>query len=491
MKRGLVLMVVLVARSLEVLLCAQTAGPPELDQLKAQIELLKQQQAESQKTLLSLENKIDTMEKAQSAVPAQPSAAPPQAETAMPKHPGITGPASDRAPETQTRAVFSADRDAAARIDNVSIDPDMQGFFRIGDTPTLMRLGGYAKLDVIHDFKLPGDPDAFITSTLPLAPVPVANSTNIHVRQSRFSVELRRPTPVGDLRVLYENDFFGVGPTILNLRHLYGQLRNVLAGWTYSTFMDVDSLPDTLDYQGPGSMIYIFQPQFRYTLPLNKANSLAFGIEKPTTDVRITNPTGASFVAQPTTPIPDFVARYRYEVEKGHLQLATVLRSVGGFAPVETGGTFVSKHVLGWGVNLSGSIKTHKEDSLLFQGAYGNGIGRYIEDLTGLGPDAALNASNQLKATPALGTFIAYEHYWNERWRSTGTYGYTILQREGGQRDTFFHKSNYASANLIWNPAGNFNMGVEYLYGNLHAKNGDKGYGSRLQLSMQYDFYKW
>ena len=464
---------------------------PEIDALKAQIELLKQQQAASQQMMVALESKIDALEKTQPTRTPQASATLERGEALAANHPAITGPVSDRAPQTQTRAVFSEDRTAAARIDNVPIDPDMQGFFRVGDSSTLMRLGGYAKLDVIHDFKLPGDPDAFVTSTFPLAPVPAANSTNIHVRQSRFSVELRRPTPLGDLRVLYENDFFGAGPTILNLRHLYGQVRNVLVGWTYSTFMDVDSLPDTLDYQGPGSMIYIFQPQFRYTLPLNKENSLAFGVEKPSTDIRITNPTGASIRATPTTPIPDFVVRYRYEVERGHLQLGSVLRSVGGFAPVDTEGNFVSKHVFGWGVNLSGSVKTHKEDSLLFQGAYGNGIGRYIEDMTGLGPDAALNASNQLKATPALGTFIAYEHYWNERWRSTGTYGYTILQREAGQRDTFFHKSDYASANLIWNPAGNFNMGVEYLYGNLYAKNGDKGYGSRLQLSMQYDFYKW
>src|SRR5215471_18772418 len=105
--------------------------------------------------------------------------------------PPIAAPVSDRAPAAQTRELFSQDRTAAPRIDNVPLDPDMQGFFRVGDSPTLMRFGGYAKLDVIHDFKIPGDPDVFITSAFPLGPVPAANSTNVQARQSRFNSEIR------------------------------------------------------------------------------------------------------------------------------------------------------------------------------------------------------------------------------------------------------------------------------------------------------------
>ena len=398
---------------------------------------------------------------------------------------------SARAPELQPRDLFSEDRNAAARIDNVPLDPDMQGYFRVGDSPTLMRLGGYAKLDIIHDFKLPGDPDLFIPSAFPLQPAPAGNNTSVNFRQSRFDLEIRRPTPVGDLRILYENDFFGAGPTIFHLRHLYGQLKNVLVGYTFTTFMDADSLPDTLDFENPNSRVYTHQAQFRYTLPLSKANSLAFAVEKPTTDINITNPTKPNVEATPTTPIPDFVARYRYETEKGHVQLGSVFRSIGGFASPGTEGIFVTKHVFGWGVNLSGALKTYKKDSILFQGAYGNGIGRYFQDLSGLGADAALNSSNQLVATPVFGTFIAYQHYWNSKLRSTGTYGFVNLQNEASQAATFFHKSHYSAANLIWNPAGHFNIGGEYLYGKLDAKDGSRGDGSRVQLSMQYDFYKW
>jgi hypothetical protein len=492
----------------------QTPLLSEINELRAQVESLKQQEAASQRMIGALEKRIDAVQRALMAQPVPgtqgesslavlarvelPSptgathleeAAPAQIKPEQ--RPPISAPVSDRAPGIQLRDVFSENRNAAPRIDNVPLDPEMVGFFRLGESPTLMRLGGYAKLDVIHDFKLPGDPDAFITSTLPLQPVPAANSTNLHIRQSRFNVEIRRPTPAGGLRIFYENDFFGASPTSFRLRHLYGQLSNVLVGWTFSTFMDIDSFPDTLDFEGPGGIVFMPQPQLRYTWPITRANSLAFGVEKPTSDLNITNPNRPNVAATPTTPIPDFVVRYRYETERGHVQFGTVLRSVGGSASsTQTAGVYATKHVFGWGQNFSGSVKTFKRDSIEFQAAYGAGIGRYLEDLTGLGADVAVNNS-KLVATPAFGTFGAYQHYWTDKWRSSAVYGFLNLQKEQSQPSTFFHQSYYSAGNLIWNPAGNLHIGLEYLYGKLTSNGNDHGYGSRLQTSLQYNFYKW
>ncbi len=484
MKSALIAVLAPVLLIFETSAVAQAPRAAEMNDLKAQIEALREQQTRSLQVIESLEKRIDAMERAETA-PA----------SSAPIVPGNEAPiataTSERAPGVQRRDLYSEDRIPAPRIDNAPINPDMEGFFHIGGTPTMMRLGGYAKLDVIHDFKLPGDPDAFVTSSLPLGPVPAANVTNIHARQSRINAEVRRPTPYGPLRVYFESDLFGAGPTIFALRHLYGQLNNVLAGWTFSAFMDIDSFPDSVDFEGPGGAVFTDQPQFRYTWPVTKANSLAFSVEKPTTDVIVTNPDYPNVaVATPTSPIPDFVVRYRYEVPKGHLQLGTVLRSVGG-AVAQPNNSFTSGHVFGWGVNLSGALQTYGKDSILFQGAHGHGIGRYIQDLIGLGADASLNASNKLVATPALGTFIAYQHYWTPAWRSTATYGYAEVQNQAGQAATFYHKTNYSSFNAIWNPFGSLNIGAEYIYGNLTAKNANRGFGSRMQLSVQYDFFKW
>jgi hypothetical protein len=469
---------------------AQTPSMAELADLKAQIAALKDQQTHSLQVIELLEKRLDAIERTES--PAPPAAKAPSQPAAAAAQPPQTG-ASTAAPQMQRRDLYSQNREAAARIDNEPLDPELIGFFRLGDTPTLLRFGGYAKVDLIHDFKLPGDPDAFITSLLPLQPVPPANSTNIHIRQSRLSAEIRRPGAFGPFRGYFEGDFFGAGPRIFNLRQFYGQVHNILGGWSYSTFMDIDSFPDTVDYEGPGGGVFTTQPQVRYTWPVTKANSIAFSAEKPTAEIDITNPNFPGVeLATSTTPIPDFVVRYRYEVERGHVQFGSLFRSVGAAAAVPTTDSAITAHVFGWGFNLSGSWQTYGEDSILFQGAYGHGIGRYIQDLTGLGADASVNASKHLEATPAAGTFIAYQHYWKSpAWRSSATYGYAEVQNQFGQAPTFYHQTNYVSGNLIFNPRGSVNIGAEYIYGNLTAKDGTRGFGSRLQIGLQYDLFQW
>ena len=48
---------------------------------------------------------------------------------------------------------------------------------------------------------------------------------------------------------------------------------------------------------------------------------------------------------------------------------------------------------------------------------------------------------------------------------ATGVFGYSAIDNTLGQAGTAFHRSYYAAANLLWNPAGSLNVGVEYLFG--------------------------
>ena len=101
---------------------------------------------------------------------------------------------------------------AASRPDSAAgpTDPDLKGFFAIPGTDTVIRIGGYAKLDAIADSRAAGDEDQFIPSSMPVGGShrDVSNF-NIHAKQTRFSFEARRPTTHGNLRFYLENDFFG------------------------------------------------------------------------------------------------------------------------------------------------------------------------------------------------------------------------------------------------------------------------------------------
>ena len=88
-----------------------------------------------------------------------PSGEPAAAAAPQPAAPVPTG----AAPET-----FARDRETVARVNNVPVDPAMQGFFPIPGTPARLKIDGYAKLDAIIDTKPAGNPDRFIPSTIPI-----------------------------------------------------------------------------------------------------------------------------------------------------------------------------------------------------------------------------------------------------------------------------------------------------------------------------------
>src|SRR5690606_26687099 len=109
--------------------------------------------------------------------------------------------------------------------------------------------------------------------------------TIVSVRQSRLGFKALIPTAIGDLRTKFEFELFGVGEdagqTTFRLRHAYGELGPILAGQTWSLFMDPDVFPNTIDYWGPAGMVFLRNPQVRWT-PLRRDGwSLGVAAESP------------------------------------------------------------------------------------------------------------------------------------------------------------------------------------------------------------------
>ncbi|HRZ58149.1 MAG TPA: DcaP family trimeric outer membrane transporter, partial [Candidatus Paceibacterota bacterium] len=140
---------------------------------------------------------------------------------------------------------------------------------------------------------------------------------------------------------------------------------------------------------------------------------------------------------------------------------------------------------MGWGLNVSGGLKTFGSDSLVATLSYGDGIGRYIQDLPS-GSAGVVDALGDLHLLRAWGAMLGYRHQWSEKWRSTVSYGYVQLDSSSEQGDFAYDQTHYAQANLIWAPTKNFYVGLEYLYGRKEAQNGNSGDDHRVQLSLQY-----
>jgi hypothetical protein len=90
----------------------------------------------------------------------------------------------------------------------VNADGEFPGSFAIPDTDVRVKLGGYAKLDMIHDFNGMGSTDNFVVTSIPTDGSGVEN-TRVHARQSRLNLDARGPSQFGTVRVFFEGDFYG------------------------------------------------------------------------------------------------------------------------------------------------------------------------------------------------------------------------------------------------------------------------------------------
>jgi DcaP outer membrane protein len=470
----------------------QTQNPPsETQELRNLVEEMRVQMAKMQSQIDKLTGTGAPASPTQAATaPTTPPAPPPRQngtiQTAEPARVGATSQHVGDA--TADYREFSEDTFAAARFNNVPLDPKYQGFFQLPGTQTILKIGGYFKTDFIYDLKAAGNADSFIPSSFPIPqPVDVQNTT-VSIRPTRLSLDFRVPyTKVGEVRFYLEGDFFGTTSTTPRLRHAYAQARNFLIGQTFTNFMDPDAFPDGLDFQGPNGMVSLRNPQFRYGVALNSSTTFYISLEKPSSDVIFTT---TQFTSQPEAPAPDGTVRLRKEFERGHVQVAGLFRSIGAF--VAPGPDQKTGSVFGWGINTSLGLNTFGRDNLIFAVAAGHGISRYIQDTSGLGIDAepASGVTTHLVATPAVGIEASYQHYWTKRLRSSAIYSYAAVNNTDLVAPDTYNHATYTGTNLIWNPGGSLNVGAEFLYGWAMEQSGQKANAPRIQFSAKYSFVK-
>ncbi|HEY1341643.1 MAG TPA: DcaP family trimeric outer membrane transporter [Bryobacteraceae bacterium] len=458
------------------------AQQQDVSQLKAKLQQLEQMMQE-------IRQQIATVEEAQKT-PAQAVAAP-KTQEASTVPPPLT-PVEHMGDTTRLRDVASANPDSAPRIDNEPMDRALRGYFRLPGTGTLIKLGGFVKTDVWVDTNQAGSYyGAYVPSSFPSSPQPHTVNATVSARPSRFFTEFRQPVHQGEgtVKGYLEFDFLGnYERTSLRLRQFYAQYKNVLVGQAWSAFADPDAWPDTFEFEGPPGMIAMRQPQVRYTQPLSKAHSVGISVERSGVDT--------PFSTQYGTPVgsslwPDLIGFYRYENEKGHLQFAFLSRSVGGVVP-NTNTPDLRNHVAGYGGSFTGTWSLgSSKDNIVYDVIIGKGISNYYNDNFGLGSDVGFNAKGVMVATPTGSGQFGYQHYWSKVVRSTFSYGLLQINNTAGDPGTNYHRSHYATGNIMVQPTVSFVFGAEYIYGSLERKDGFKWVAPRIQASLTYYLNKY
>jgi len=371
---------------------------------------------------------------------------------------------------------------------------------------------GFTQLDYTQDFGRvnPDWEDALRPSRIGIDEDQYGDDgqASFSVKQSRFGVKGTVPTAKGSINTKLEIDLFGVGDdagqTTLRLRHAYGEFGQFLAGQTHSLFMDIDIFPNTVEYWGPTGMVFLRNPQIRWT-PVSGDTTFAVAIENPSNDIdagefrEVADFPGA----QGDQELPDLTAQLRRKTDWGHFQIAGILRWVGTEVigdtdpdpGVEDLGVVYDDDDTGWGINLTTVINVFERDAIRAGFVIGEGIASYMNDGgmdagpdQGLLPDDSLPGGTKLEAVELTGLTLYYDRWWNDQWSSSAGYSYTEVDNTVGQLGDTYEKGQYASANLLYYPVENVLVGAELIWGELAVKDGRDNDDTRLQITFKYNF---
>ena len=316
---------------------------------------------------------------------------------------------------------------------------------------------------------------------------------------------MQQHTSTGILRAFVEGDFEGDGDAF-RLRHAFGQYRHMLAGKTWTTFMDTNSQPEGVDFEGINGQVLVRQPQVRIFPNFGENMSFKFALENPETDV--VNGTGvkgkSDFVASvdrlPLGNLGSWNSRVGIIVRD--LKAQNTPSGSGGSDEVLPTEDLPTESEFGWGITTSGRVPVTqwgKDDFLLWQLTYGKGIGRYVSDLGTIGGgDAVFDDDGELHALPVFAGFVSYQHAWPKtfwflkKWpgimRSNFTLSWVNIDNFDFQDDQNYESTLRTSANLIYLPTRNVRLGMELLWGKRTNKDRSSGTATQFQISARYSF---
>ncbi|MFN3375207.1 MAG: DcaP family trimeric outer membrane transporter [Burkholderiaceae bacterium] len=347
---------------------------------------------------------------------------------------------------------------------------DIPGSFRLPGSETSIRVYGFAEANMVKDFKATAPGDIFTN----LMEQPLGQSsqgkTSLTAQTSRFGFETSTPTSIGTFNTKIEADFYAYcgsecNRNRLRLRHAYGEYAGWLIGQTWSTFMDTDNLPETVDFNGPPGATFRRPSQVRYTYNNPTLAKFQFALEEPSDGART----------------PNLVARVDKAYDWGNVnaRLMTHEQRIEG----------VSKRGLGLGLGLGYKLTGATTLMAQYTRMDGDGDGAYL-----IGANYPVLSGGTVRLDKAHGLVLGVSNVFSEQLRGTVSLGLVRSRHHlgdvyaaavggtGNQRLYQWH------AGLYYLPIKNVELGSELIGGRRTTYAGETGDMLRLNLQARYLF---
>ncbi|MEO0323768.1 MAG: DcaP family trimeric outer membrane transporter [Myxococcota bacterium] len=402
------------------------------------------------------------------------------AEEADPEAPGEEG-TSDEGGVLSTRQPIGRFPD-----DSIVRSGDFDRSIKVPSTDLSFRIGGLVRLELAFDADHLGPAAVVSNVAIPLDGSEPDGDQQIDfsARDSRINFDFRHTTDYTNFRAFIEADFFGTGTEALSgygfrLRHAVAQLGPLVVGQWWSAFADTRSFPENSALGGPLAAPAARQPSLRLTDVFGAEDRwrLVLSIENPVLDLSDDNER-----ARDEERVPDVLAAVAMDYPLVRLRVALLGRVLESRDDRSVAG----------GMNLSGRLQlpflSKHGDNLAFQAQVGTGIGRYYVGLAGTGADGVIAADGSVNPMRTFGGYLALQHWWTERLRSTATVSYQRFDPVDASVLVPLRHAGYYAINLFWTPTEGATFGVDAIYATRRTSQGDFGAGLRIHSSARFDF---
>jgi hypothetical protein len=346
-----------------------------------------------------------------------------------------------------------------------------------------IRFMGSARVNGFYDFSGMKSTEGFLPYDIPVGEekVPGLSSIYIGARQSRLGIEGTANTKVGKLKTYMEVDFASTTESFWRLRHAYAEWNFFKLGYTWSTFMDNASLPQTVEFEGPNSSLSKRQGLIRYERKLRTQNILGISIESPKADYY--NPADTMISNASNQRNVDLACRYKYFNKWGHVQLAGILRRIDFYQQ----GKMEAKP--GWGILLSTTIHINEKHMINSQFSFGKGIAYYYVGFSNRQLDAVYNPNtNTMILKGIYGGFINYSYQYKPSLVISVIAGISQMIDEEFEPGDAFKSSQYYAANIFYNPIETISLGIEATIGTRKNLDNQKANATRISMLAKFDF---
>ena len=351
-------------------------------------------------------------------------------------------------------------------------------------------IGGFVALRAAYSFNRMVDNIDMVPYNIPMEASP-ATQQELRFDASTSRIFLRgvaNTQKLGQVHIFFDLDFRGgaTGSYTPRVRSGYVSMLGLTVGRDVTTFCDLTAAPTTIDFQGPNAYNFRFATMIRYEYSFLK-DHLKVGAAAEMPAVSGTYGTTLSYIPQ---RVPDFPIYFQYswgDNRDSHIRASAVFRDMNFYNEARE----TTEDLFGWGVQLSGNIKITKYVDLFMNGVYGQGITRYIQDLSNSGLDFTPNPvdNSEAQATPMYGWQVATQvNILPNLFVSGGYSTVAVCKKNGYWSENQYKQGQYVFGNIFYNLTPRFILAAEYLWGSRKDVNGVKAHANRINILAKYNF---